>query len=313
MRPQNTDHIGSSSLRASFIVAVLSACSVLGLWLSVQEGVGPWAAGQVLLSLCLVQWFVVLHECGHRTLFGVQRLNLLVGHLAGFLAIFPFTAWRSIHHEHHRWTGWQDKDPTTAVLVPDDLSRPVRVIINVCWAVNIPLFAVIYRVNNYWNLPRLWQLFPRPRRRRQHGLNILGLLAVYAGVVLWVGPVVLLKTIGLAYLFMNIMLDVILLSQHSHIPMRNSGGEPVQAMSFAEQVRFTRSLRFPRWISRLWLLGFDLHELHHELPTTPGYRLEKVYRPLPGEVSWWRWTLKAKTTPADIFLFSNRDKSGLSL
>jgi omega-6 fatty acid desaturase (delta-12 desaturase) len=189
----------------------------------------------------------------------------------------------------------------------------VRMIMNFCWRANLPLFALIYRLNNYWNLPRLWTMFPRPNHRWPHAINIVTLLGLYASIVVWVGPGPLLRTVGLAYLLMNIMLDVILLSQHSHIPMKVSEGHTVTPFSFAEQVPFTRSLRFPDWLSRIWLFGFDLHELHHEFPSVPGYRLPSIHRTMPNEVSWWRWTLQAKSTPADTFLFSNRDKSGLSL
>ena len=311
--PTATHRLRPNNAKAARIISMLLTATAGAIWLSLQSSLYLWGLGQVWLSLCLVQWFVVLHEAGHRTLFSMQRLNLLVGSIAGFLAIFPFFTWRSIHHQHHRWTGWQDKDPTTAVLVPDDLNPVVRFIMNFCWIANLPLFALIYRLNNYWNLPRLWTMFPRANHRRRHTINIIVLLGLYAGLVIWVGPWDMLRAVGLAYLLMNIMLDVLLLSQHSHIPMKVSGGEKVKPFSFADQVPFTRSLRFPDWISRIWLLGFDLHELHHEIPTTPGYRLPDVYQLRPNEVCWWRWALSAKTTPADVFLFSNRDKSGLTL
>ena len=42
-----------------------------------------WAGGQVLLALGLVQWFVVLHECGHDTLFRTRRLEPTIGRVAG--------------------------------------------------------------------------------------------------------------------------------------------------------------------------------------------------------------------------------------
>jgi omega-6 fatty acid desaturase (delta-12 desaturase) len=311
--PEDISQLGPSNLYAALITVGLAATTGLALWLSLQSNLWVWGIGQLGLSLCLVQWFVVLHECGHRTLFKAQRINVLVGNLAGVLAVFPFFTWRSIHHQHHRWTGWQDKDPTTAVLVPDDLHPIVRMVMNFCWRANLPLFALIYRVNNYWNLPRLWTMFPRANHRRRHAINIVAQLGLYASILVWVGPWPLLRAVGLAYLLMNIMLDVILLSQHSHIPMRVSDGESVVPFSFAEQVPFTRSLRFPDWVSRVWLFGFDLHELHHEFPSVSGYRLPNMYRPMPNEVSWWRWALQAKSTPADIFLFSNREKSGLSL
>ena len=43
----------------------------------------------------------------------------------------------------------------------------------------------------------------------------------------------------------------------------------------AEQEVFTRSLRFPGWLSTA-LLGIDAHELHHMYPRVPGYRLRQI-------------------------------------
>ena len=50
-----------------------------------------------------------------------------------------------MHGRHHKWTGWQDVDPTTAALVPRELGTLERVLVNVCWRFWIPLFSVLYR------------------------------------------------------------------------------------------------------------------------------------------------------------------------
>ena len=111
--------------------------------------------GQVLLALALVQWFALLHECGHETLFRGKRFTPSLGQVAGFFSIIPFYNWKRVHARHHKWTGWQDVDPTTAALVPRELKTVERVLVNVCWKFWIPLFSVLYRLNNFWNWPRL--------------------------------------------------------------------------------------------------------------------------------------------------------------
>ena len=65
-----------------------------------------------------MQWFAVLHECGHRTMFRARRFNTLAGVVAGFLTMIPYRSWVRVHGRHHKWTGWQDLDPTTESLVP---------------------------------------------------------------------------------------------------------------------------------------------------------------------------------------------------
>lgn len=301
----------------ALITARLLAATVAGVWLAYQGSVLAWALGTFLLIGCLIKWFVLMHECGHKTLFATQPLNVAVGHLAGFFAGFPFQSWRSIHHQHHKWTGWQDKDPTTNILVPRELPRAYAALMNFCWRCWIPVFALVYRLNNYWNVPRLFMLFPRPAQRRRHLLNVVALLVGYAVLLtvalLHLDGFTIVKIIGVPLLVSNQLLDVLLLNQHTHIPMRVSDGGEVEPFSYAEQVPFTRSLAFPRWLSQWLLIGFDAHELHHEFPRAPGYRLNEIRRPMPNEVPPLRWALAAKRIPATVFLYSNRDKSGLSI
>src|SRR5687767_12231778 len=112
-----------------------------GVALSMLDGWVPWAAGQLLLAVMLVQWFVILHECGHETLFRTRRYHLAAGRLAAFFSLIPYHAWTRVHGRHHKWTGWQDLDPTTASLVPRPLGRGERAIVNICWRLWIPLFS----------------------------------------------------------------------------------------------------------------------------------------------------------------------------
>lgn len=98
-----------------------------------MSGVALWSVGQLVLATALLQWFVLLHECGHGVLFKRRPLNRIVGHIAGFFSTIPFSAWAPIHGQYHKWTGWQDLDPTTQSLVPRDLSAGERRLMNVCW------------------------------------------------------------------------------------------------------------------------------------------------------------------------------------
>ncbi len=96
-----------------------SAAAIAGaLMLAVQGGWMAYLLGQAILSLAFVHAFVLLHEAGHHTLFRSRGVNRWIGHLAGFVALIPFHAWQRIHARHHRYTGWQDLDATTAPGAP---------------------------------------------------------------------------------------------------------------------------------------------------------------------------------------------------
>lgn len=275
--------------------------------------VTSWLAGHVILAFGLLQWFVLLHECGHGVLFRSRTLNTWVGHLSGFFCVIPFRSWAMIHAAHHKWTGWQDLDPTTAPLVPRELGTAERFVMNFCWKFWVPAFSVLYRVSNFWNPGRLGKVARNRKQRIQLVANAAILLVLYAAIFWFVGFVEVVFAVGLGAMLSLVMLDPIMLSQHSHIPLENSGGEDVKAFKPQEQEVFTRSLRFPDWFSRAILLHFDAHELHHIHPYVPGYRLREIdYTPM-NEANWWTWIRMARAMPAETLLFKNRNDTGSSV
>lgn len=301
LRPRDGAGVMALGL-ALTMTAVAFALAAAGNW-------WLWAASQVLLAIAFLQWFVLLHEAGHKTLFRTQPLNRLVGHLASVFAIIPFHSWRRIHARHHKFTGWQDLDATTALLVPRTLRRLERMAMNAAWASWLPLFSIIYRIQNFWNLQRLRHYLAAEEIPRGL-LNVTLLAAFYLALVVVLGPVQLLRLAGLG-LFLTLMAqDIILLGQHTHMPHHISDRGEVEPFKPLQQERFTRSLILPKPLSWL-LLRFDLHELHHMYVHVPGYDLHHIgYRPR-NEVDWLDWLNEAKKLTGEQFLFGDREHTGL--
>jgi len=305
-------HLKPSNAAGGLLIAGCFALTVAALWLSVRGNTWMWLIGQVLLALALVQWFAVLHECGHETLFRTKRPHIAIGHIAGFFSVIPFHNWKRVHARHHKWTGWQDVDPTTAALVPRELAAVERVLVNLCWKLWIPLFSILYRLNNFWNWPRLKALFPKSEDRIRLAISSLTLLATYVALFAFVGGATMLRLIGVAMLLALVAEDLLLLSQHTHIPQNVSHGEPVRPFPAVEQEVFTRSLVFPRWLSAL-LLHIDAHELHHMYPYVPGYRLGSVAYATENEIGLWAWIRGARGMPGELLLFHNRLETGADI
>jgi fatty acid desaturase len=309
-------HLRPSDTAGAGFTVLAAAMTMGGAWLAASGGWAGWVVGELLLAMGLVMWFVLLHECGHRTLFRNRRLNHGVGFVAGFFAMIPFGVWRRVHQRHHKWTGWQDLDPTTEALVPRPLGRVERLAANICWRWWIPLFAVLYRANNFWNLPRLWRLFPDTAARRDLARSLAALTAAYAAAGLalaaWLGPATAFLLLAPAVTLSFMAEDVLLVSQHTHVPMLHADGRDVRPFPSQLQEPFTRSLRLPALAS--WLtLHFDKHELHHMYPAVPGYRLSQVPYVTANEVSWRRWIPAARAVPGAVLLFQNRHDTGLDL
>lgn len=303
----------ASALRPKAAVATAHVAGNLsaygfGVWLATNAAVGPagYLLAQLLLTLAFMHSFVLMHEAGHQTLFRSRPLNWLVGHVAGFCALIPYEVWRPIHAAHHRYTGWQDLDPTTALLVPRPLRRWERLLIDLAWRTGLPLFSTLYRLQNFWHLRRVGPYLGSRRRKARAAGNVAVLGLVYAALILAIGPAELAMAIGPALLLALMAQDLLLLSQHTHLPQRLSGGAAVAPFRPREQQVFTRSLRLPAWLSAA-LLHFDAHELHHIHPRVPGYCLRRFPGLMPNEVHWWTWIKAAKRLSGSQFLFQNRN------
>jgi acyl-lipid omega-6 desaturase (Delta-12 desaturase) len=307
--PAQLTHLRPTDGAGLKVFVLATAGTALAIGLSLVGGWGMWLCGQGLLALMFVQWFVILHECGHETLFRTRRWNGLAGRVAATLSLIPYRCWTRVHGRHHKWTGWQDLDPTTASLVPRPLGRVERAIVNVCWRCWIPLFSILYRVSNYWNVPRLLKMFPAAADRRGIVLDAAALLAFYAALVVVIGPWTMARVTGVAIVISLVLEDLLLLSQHTHVPSNVSGGKTVRPFPAMEQESFTRSLRLPP-LASAFVLHFDAHELHHMYPFVPGYHLRRIPYSPENEIGWWHWVAGAKRLPGDVLLFQNRLETG---
>ena len=299
-----------SNTLGGLYVSLASSTSLAALFLSLSGYTVLWLIGQLVWALSFLQWFSILHEAGHKTLFVSSTANRFFGHVAGWMAFIPFFTWKLIHARHHHWTGWQDLDATTQQLVPRPLRRWEKIAVNICWAIGIPLFSTLYRLSNYWNLPRLWRLYPNPKERRRITTAILGSLILYVLVICLLGPELVVRLVGLGLLLTLMLQDPLILSQHTHVPMRLSHGRDVKPIPPRQQQFFTRSLVFPAWFSLWVLLNLDAHELHHMYSSVPGYHLHRLSQPTPNAMQWWLWLWRAKQIRGDVLLFHNRDETG---
>jgi len=303
----------SSDWRAALWTLRVAATTAVAFWLSAQAEPLVWLGGQALLAVAILQWFFLLHDCGHRHFFKTPWLNTLVGHLASIFCIVPFTPWRSIHAQHHLWTGWKDRDPTQASVTLAELPRPLRVLMDVCWVLWIPLFTSVFGIRNFWNLPRCLKHFTRSREEGLHHAFSLALI-VAAWVLAWVVafPQGFWQLYALGFLGFFVLSDPLLLSQHSHMPSRTTEQEEAVANKLWDQDQFTRSVVFPRWVSRYLLLNFDVHIAHHLLPNIPCYHLGAVHDELEtvNTIDWWTWLRAAKRTPAHVLLLQSRLETG---
>ena len=105
---------------------------IAGLWYVIWQTWldSPWldAAATACMSLFLLRGFVLMHDCGHHSLFRSKRLNRLGGFLLGVLSGLPQQVWAENHRFHHVTNGnWaRYRGPMNVASVTDYLAMSVR-------------------------------------------------------------------------------------------------------------------------------------------------------------------------------------------
>jgi acyl-lipid omega-6 desaturase (Delta-12 desaturase) len=271
-----------------------------------------WLLCQLALGLLFFQWFVLMHGCGHRALFASRRLNDIFGHVASLFCLIPFASWQYVHGQHHRWVGWIDKDPTSRALSEPLPSLYVQRVINFCWRFWIPIFSLFFAIAVFWNPRRVAIVAPSARQRRRTLLSILLPILVYVPLVAWMGSR-FLEIWAVAFVCYLSIGDPVLLSQHVHVPWKQTFGEAVRPFSHAEQDRFSRTIIVPGWVAQWILLQFTTHGAHHAYPSIAHYDLARVPFESVHAIRWSEWLRAAKRMPAVRLLYENSNDTGVIL
>lgn len=75
--------------------------------------IAPWfllPIAWIFTGTALTGFFVISHDCGHRSFAKRRWVNDLVGHLFMLPLIYPFHSWRLLHDKHHNHTNKMDVD-----------------------------------------------------------------------------------------------------------------------------------------------------------------------------------------------------------
>lgn len=274
---------------------------MIGVWLVNSHNTYLFVLGLLSLSICSTQFFILLHECGHLHFFSKKWMNIVFGNVFGFLAGIPFYTWKSMHHLHHRWTGWRDKDPTTEVTVDPSGNSAINVIANISWWLFFPIFYLVYHVSNYWNIMKI-RRFLLPKSARKSLFSIVFYSLGYLVLFVFFCDC-MLRVVLPVFALSCIWRELIILTQHTHIDIPLANGESVSPVSYLKQIEFTRSFYVAPFIAKYFLFNFNLHEVHHAYPGIPAYYLNKVDLKLPRKPKYWEWFKQAKSMTGVDFVF----------
>lgn len=286
------------SLRASlFELAVQCLVLGLGFWLS-SLSLPFWLAGQVLLGISFWRSFAILHACGHHAFSSEKRLDDLIGLSQSLFCFIPYYSWKDIHFDHHRWTGWLDRDPTMKNLERKPSAMTLKVL-NFCWKFWIPVISIHYILTVFFTKNE------SHRNPLKVFLSMLLVVSAHATAIALLGSEYARYFALSTFLYLNLG-DVSLLTQHVHLPMDHSGGNLVEPKKLWEQDAYSHTVEVPEWMGRWIFSGFNYHSLHHLFPTLPYYLTEFV--PFRGAHTHegLAWLRKAKAMRASDLIYVTR-------
>jgi omega-6 fatty acid desaturase (delta-12 desaturase) len=277
---------------------------IAGLWYLISQSAqrSPWliAAEILCLSLFLLRGFVLMHDCGHHSLFRSKSLNRIGGFLLGVLAGMPQQVWAENHRFHHVTNGnWaRYRGPLNVACVTDYLAMNARERRRYRYTRDIllsPVAGCLYFLLN----PRITWLrasyhllrrrLARPGRQetpsnarvpsmthyRYMAWNNLFLLAAW-GLMAWaVGPWLFF----LCYVVSGSLAGgygiILFTVQHNFEHAYASADEGWDRDEAA--LRGTSFLVLPRWLN--WITAdAAYHHVHHLCASVPNYRLAACHR-----------------------------------
>jgi len=259
----------------TLLIEVLIFTSVFFWLLQVPNFSWTYWLCEILLGLSAFRLFIILHECGHHTLFKQPWLNTIVGYLVSPLCYHPYECWRQVHTQHHQWAGIVDKDPTAVDSATLKQSSVLYRLLWAAWRIWFPLGMLHHVVTVYW-------LYPiRKLRQGEIALGWWGLFSVaiaalphIVAVIDW-GITDYLLRVTPMFLMTLMWNEAITIPLHAGLYPLNSQTHPTP-LPYAAHDTVTRNTELPTILGVVLSYNFNLHVEHHLFPYAPWYRLPQI-------------------------------------
>jgi len=264
---------------------------ILGYW---SLAVSPW----YLLPVCwiftgtaLTGFFVIAHDCGHRSFSNRKWVNDVIGHIVLVPLIYPFHAWRILHNHHHKHTNKLGVDNAWDAFTP------------AYYESFSPIYRFLYRGirGRFWWLGSIghwatmhfdWLRFTG-KQRQQVKLSVLvvviGAAIAFPTLLLTTGVWGLVKFWLVPWLVYHFWMSTFTIVHHTmpDIPFKPAG-EWNEAIA---QLTGTVHCDYPKWVEFM-CHDINVHIPHHISTAIPWYNLRQAHQSL--EENWGEYLYKTK-------------------
>lgn len=254
----------------------------------------PWyllPLGWIFTGTALTGFFVVGHDCGHRSFSRNLWVNDIVGHLVFLPLIYPFHPWRIKHDHHHNFTNMLGEDNAWYPFTKETYNeiKPYerfvyRHIRGRFWW----LGSIVHWATLHFN-PRLYTEKQRPQVRFSAGLVIAYALIAFPLMVAVGGIWGWVNFFLMPWLVYHFWMSTFTIVHHTmpDIPFKfRSEWNAAQ-----DQLTGTVHCDYPAWVE---LLCHDInwHIPHHISTGIPSYNLRMAQKSL--DENWGNYLYKTK-------------------
>jgi acyl-lipid omega-6 desaturase (Delta-12 desaturase) len=243
--------------------------------------VSPWYLlpfAWIFTGTALTGFFVIGHDCGHRSFSNRRWVNDLVGHIAFLPLIYPFHAWRVGHNYHHKHTNKLDFDNAWHPVRPEmfEGSSPTwRLILKtfltnkLWWVGSIGHWALIhFNAENFLEKDR-------PKVKLSIAVVTIFAAIAFPALIFTTGIWGFVKFWLVPWLVYHFWMSTFTYVHHTapDVPFENrwKWNEAIA------QLAGTIHCDYPRWVEFL-CHDINVHVPHHISTAIPSYNLRKAYR-----------------------------------
>lgn len=294
----------------------------------------------LLMSLFVLRFFVLMHDCGHGALFSSPKLNNFFGYVLGVLTGMPQYVW-SMHHAYHHTTNgdWEKyKGPLSSIsleeykkMTPKERSRyrlfrnPFAVLFlggflyvffnpRFNWIVGTARLGIQSVKIFFTQSPKIafehlkkcpsnkWK---NPKEFRHQAYNNLTLFVIWYFMIAWLG-VFNFFAVYILTLTLSGGLGILFFTvQHNFEDSYASDTSRVD--SFKASLEGTSYLVLPK-ILNWFTADIGYHHIHHLSVAIPNYNLEACHRALEAEFKDVRRITMSEIYGCLFYLLWDRDQ-----
>lgn len=264
----------------------------LGYW---GIAISPWfllPLAWIFTGTALTGFFVIGHDCGHRSFAQRKWVNNLVGHLMFLPLIYPFHAWRIGHNYHHKHTNNLDEDNAWAPFKVDYYESLPRVIKYGYQAIRGRLWwigSIFHWVIVHFRPSEFKTSKHQQQVRFSVGVVLLGAAIAFPTLIATTGIWGFVKFWLVPWLVYHFWMSTFTIVHHTtpEIPFK-----PTQQWNEAmAQLAGTVHCDYPRWVEFL-CHDINVHIPHHISTGIPWYNLRSAHKSL--KENWGEYLIETK-------------------